>query len=62
MTNPVRNHWKTAAKKSRNLKDPWECLGFDTLPEVLVKRHVYNPNTKTWWKDDIKIKIEGRVI
>ncbi len=61
MMNTVKKHWKIAAKKTRDLKDPWEDLGFENLAEMMVSRHVYNPTTKEWWKDDIMIKMEGKV-
>ena len=61
MTDP-RSQWKWAAKKANLLKDPWRGLGFERLQEMIVQRHVYNPRTKKWWKDDISIKMEEKVV
>ena len=61
MAAPIKNHWKLAARKTKYLTDPWENLGFDTLQEKSATRHVYNPVTKEWWKDNIMIKIEEKV-
>ena len=57
----AKKQWKTAVEKTRHLKDPWECFGFEDLPEISVKRHVYNSISKQWWKDDIVIKMEEKV-
>lgn len=64
MANAVKSHWKVAAKKTRYLKDPWEDVGFENFPEILVTRHIYNPKTKAWWNDNkqIKIKMESKVM
>ncbi len=57
----AKQQWKAAVKKTRDLKDPWENLGFENLPEISVKRHVYNSRSKQWWEDDMVIKMEQKV-
>ena len=53
--------WKVAAQRVRDLKDPWEGIDFDSLPERRATRHVYNSRNKSWWKDEVVIKIQDKV-
>lgn len=53
--------WLNATQNIKYLQDPWREFDFGSLPERKAIRHVYNPQSKTWWKDEIMIKIQETV-
>ena len=57
----IKKHWKSAALKTKSLKDPWADLGFEQLPTTKAIRYRYNAKTKTWLEDDIVVKIQDKV-
>ena len=57
----AKKHWEEAVKKVKSLEDPWEEFDFESLSEREAIRHVYNPRTKSWWEDEVLIKIQEKV-
>lgn len=57
----AKKHWEEAVKKVKSLEDPWEEFDFESLSEREAIRHVYNPRTKSWWEDEVLIKIQEEV-
>lgn len=57
----AKKHWEEAVKKVKSLEDPWEDIDFDSLLERAAIRHVYNPRSKSWWQDEVLIKIQEKV-
>lgn len=57
----IKKHWRSAALKTKSLKDPWEDLGFEQLPTTNAVRYRYNAKTKAWLKDDIVVKMQNVV-
>ncbi|XP_003385502.1 PREDICTED: eukaryotic elongation factor 2 kinase-like [Amphimedon queenslandica] len=56
----AKKHWEEAVKKVKSLEDPWEDIDFDSLPERVAIRHVYNPRSKSWWQDEVLIKMQEK--
>ena len=57
----VKKQWKFAARKTKELPDPWVGLGFDKIGEEVATRHMYNPRSGKWKTDKITIKMQSEV-
>jgi hypothetical protein len=57
----VKKQWKFAARKTKELPDPWVGLEFDKLKEEVATRHMYNPRSGKWKTDRITVKMQSEV-
>ena len=57
----TKRQWKSAALKARNLLDPWAGHRLDEIPEEVATRHMYDPHTGRWRRDEIVVKIQSEV-
>ena len=57
----VKKQWMFAARKTKELPDPWVGLGFDKIGEEVATRHMYNPRSGKWKTDKITIKMQSEV-
>ena len=60
-TSAAKNNWKLAFKKAKAHKDPWKDLDFDSISECRATRQVYDPRSRSWWRDEIVTKIQDKV-
>ena len=60
-TSTAKHNWKLALKKAKEHEDPWKDLDFDSVPECRATRQVYDPRSRSWWRDEIVTKIQEKV-
>lgn len=59
----AKQNWRQAARKTKDLSDPWEEFNFESIVTRRARRHIYDPRKRIWLKDEshITIKMQDKV-
>ena len=57
-THRAKHNWRCALKGMAEREDPWADIVWDSIPVETAYRHMYNPLTKRWTKEEVVVKME----